>query len=53
MKNKNSIEKWRKKLREREKNNILYVGKLFIECEKELEIHSKMMRIRREKNKGI
>ena len=41
------------KLREREKNNILYVRKLFIECEKELEIHSKMMRIRRVKNKGI
>ena len=37
--------------REREINNLLCMWKLCIECERELEIHGKRMRIRRAKNK--
>ena len=40
----------RKNLRER--NNLLFVGKLYIEWERELQIDSKKRRIRKAKNKG-
>ena len=52
---KKSTKKWKKKKkrkeREREGNNLLCMWKLCIECERELEIHSKKMRIRGVKNK--
>ena len=55
MKNKKkSTKKWKKKKRkerEREGHTLLCMWKLCIECERELEIHSKKMRIRRVKNK--
>ena len=41
-----------KKLKERERNNILCVRKLCTEGERALEIYSKKMRIRIAKNKG-
>ena len=41
-----------KKLKERERNNILCVIKPCTEGERELEIYNKNMRIRRAKNKG-
>ena len=42
----------KKKIRERERDNILCVRKLCTKCERELEIYNKKMRIRRAKNKG-
>ena len=42
----------KKKIRERESNNIFCVRKLCTESERELEIYNKKMRIRRAKNKG-
>ena len=42
-------QKMKKKI---ERNNILCVRKLCTECERELEIYNKKMRIRRAKNKG-
>ena len=52
MKNKNkNPPKNEKKLKERERNNLLCMWKL-CEYERELEIHSKRIRIRRAKNKG-
>ena len=42
----------KKKIRERERNNIFCVRKLCTESERELEIYNKKMRIRRAKNKG-
>ena len=53
MKNKKqSTKKCKTKLRERERNNLLCVGKQCIEWERELENYNKKMRIRRAKNKG-
>ena len=53
MKNeKQSTKKCKTKLRERERNNLLCVGKQCIEWERELENYNKRMRIRRAKNKG-
>ena len=42
-------QKMKKKI---ERNNILCVRKLCTECERELEIYNKKMRIRKAKNKG-
>ena len=42
----------KKILKERERNNILCVRKLYTECERELEIYNKKMKIRRANNKG-
>ena len=42
----------KKKIRERERDNILCVIKPCTEGERELEIYNKNMRIRRAKNKG-
>ena len=44
--------KKKKKIRERERNNILCVRKPCTKCERELEIYNKKMRIKRTKNKG-
>ena len=41
-----------KKKKKFERNNILCVRKLCTECERELEIYNKKMRIRKAKNKG-
>ena len=45
-------QKMKKKIRERERSNILCVRKLCTEFERELEIYNKKMRIRIAKIKG-